>query len=213
MRPSKYISLYSDSNMLKNLEVKALPFRHFISQGESLPIGIAHEIVALANPSDLLGDIGSRSDYANRTFLKKDKFPEYSEELRSFLNHITSKDFSRYCEEYFGVDLEGSALRAEVVCDVSGFFQVPPTDVGDKRITWLTYLGDISENGDVGTDLFNADLSWHSAAPWGFNNALVFKPGANTFHGFVRTKKIVGLRKVLIINFVDNWKDKHELFE
>ena len=129
------------------------------------------------------------------------------------LNHITSKEFSCYCEEHFDVNLDGSALRAEVVCDVSGFFQVPHTDVGDKRITWLTYLGDISENGNVGTDLFNADLSWHSAAPWGFNNALVFKPGENTFHGFSRTKKIIGLRKVLIINFVDNWKDKHELFE
>ena len=189
MSPSNTMSPYTGIHMLKNLEVKVNPFTHFISQGESLPLEIAKEIVTLANPSDLLGEIGSRSDYASRTFLKKDRFREYSEELRSFLNHITSKEFSCYCEEHFDVNLDGSALRAEVVCDVSGFFQVPHTDVGDKRITWLTYLGDISENGNVGTDLFNADLSWHSAAPWGFNNALVFKPGENTFHGFLGQRK------------------------
>ena len=29
---------------------------------------------------------------------------------------------------------------------------------------------------------------------------------------FLKTKTIIGLRKVLIINFVDNWRDTHELY-
>lgn len=198
--------------MLGNLKRRTDPFLHFISIGEALDYKIATELVELSKPSELVGNIGSRSDYAERCFLKKKTYKNYSPALQNFLDHITSSEFYEYCIDNFNVDLRGSELRAEVVCDVNGFFQIPHTDVGDKRITWLTYLGDSKENGDVGTDLFNTDLSWHSAAPWGFNNALVFKPGDDTYHGFMREKKIQGYRRVLIINFVDNWRDKHELF-
>lgn len=198
--------------MLLELEKRSYPFLHFISIGQSLPSDTAQDLLQLAKPSELTDSKGSRADYKERVFLKKDDYSAYPQSIKHFINNILSEEFIQYCNNEFLVDLVGSNLRIELACDVDGFFQVPHTDVGDKRITWLTYLGSIQENNDVGTDLYENDSKHAYAAPWGFNNGLIFKPGPDTFHGFTKGKKIKGNRKVLIINFVDNWKDSHELY-
>lgn len=198
--------------MFKQLERKEDPFVHFVSSGYSLPIAAANDIVKLAKPSELLDTRGSRADYKERVFLNEASYSNYSKPVRGFLDAILSSDFIDYCRTEFMVDIVGSDLRIELACDVDGFFQVPHTDVGDKRITWLTYLGTVEENNDVGTDLFSDEGTLSYSVPWGFNNGLIFKPGEMTFHGFTKGKSIKGNRKVLIINFVDNWNDKHELY-
>ena len=198
--------------MLENYELYSSPFRHYICNGNSLPDAAAREVAALSKPSELTAKNGSRADYKERIFLRSAEKSNYGPELQSFLDYLVSQEFRKECDSNLGIDLLGAEIRAEVVCDVDGFFQVPHTDVGDKRITWLTYLGTVDENGDVGTDIYNDDHSLAKTAPWGFNNGLIFVPNSNTWHGFPKGRKINGYRKVLIINFVDNWKSREEIY-
>tara|TARA_Y100001935_G_scaffold249075_1_gene247126 strand:+ start:32 stop:637 length:606 start_codon:yes stop_codon:yes gene_type:complete len=190
------------------------PYLHFVSIGASLEDEVANECYQLAKPSILEDTRGSRADYKERVFLKKTLRHNYSNKLNNFLEYLHSDEFLELANKKYDVDLTGSSLRAEVACDVDGFFQVPHTDVGDKRITWLTYLGTEEENGDVGTDIYSDADTFYKSVPWGFNNGLIFKPRESlTWHGFSKGKKIKGNRRVLIINFVDNWVDDHELYK
>lgn len=188
------------------------PYSHYISEGGSLPINVANDILMLAKPSSLTESIGSRSDYDKRVFLNNKDFDSFSDSIKDFLINITSENFYKDVEEYIGVNLRGSCLRAEVVCDIDGFFQVPHLDTTDKRITWLTYLGSVAENGDVGTDIYSDSNTFYKRAPWGFNNGLIFLPSNQSWHGFSKDNRIKGNRKVLIINYVDDWNDVHELY-
>jgi hypothetical protein len=198
--------------MFNQLVRRTYPFIHFISEGHSLPSAVASDMLLLAKPGELKNTRGSRADYKERVFFKSGSYTTYSAPIRLFLDELCSESFAKDAMKHFNVDLKGSSLRIELACDVDGFFQIPHTDVGDKRITWLTYLGTQDENNDVGTDLYEDLNTPACSAPWGYNNGLIFKPGPTTFHGFTKGKKIKGDRKVLIINFVDNWKDKHELY-
>lgn len=198
--------------MLENYQKFHEPFPHYICDGNSLPTNAAKQISEMSKPAELLRKNGSRADYAERVFLRKQNKKHYSEELCAFLDYLESSEFRKECLHNLAIDLEGAEIRAEVVCDVDGFFQVPHTDVGDKRITWLTYLGSVEENGDVGTDIYNDDHSLNKTAPWGFNNGLIFVPNSNTWHGFPKGREIRGYRRVLIINFVDNWKSREEIY-
>lgn len=198
--------------MLENYQKFHQPFTHYICDGNSLPLNAANQIREMSVPSELLRKNGSRADYAERLFLRKQNRKHYSDELCAFLDYLESSEFRKECVDNLSIDLAGAEIRAEVVCDVDGFFQVPHTDVGDKRITWLTYLGSVEENGAVGTDIYNDDHTLHKTAPWGFNNGLIFVPNSNTWHGFPKDRKIEGFRRVLIINFVDNWQSREEIY-
>lgn len=198
--------------MLENYDKHFTPFIHYICNGNSLPAEAALQIQEMSQPSELLNKNGSRADYKSRLFLRRENRIQYSSKLNEFLDYLETSDFRDECKINLDIDLDGAEIRAEIVCDVDGFFQVPHTDVGDKRITWLTYLGSVEENGDVGTDIYNDDHTLSKTAPWGFNNGLIFVPNANTWHGFPKGRKIIGNRKVLIINFVDNWNSREEIY-
>jgi len=128
------------------------------------------------------------------------------------MNQLDSGAGREEARNRFGVDLRGSEIRAELIGDVDGFFQNPHTDTADKRITWITYLGSVEENGEVGTDLYDDNLNPIKTVPWGFNNGLIFVPSSKTWHGFPKGRSIQGVRKAFIVNFVEDWDDEVELF-
>jgi hypothetical protein len=62
-----------------------------------------------------------------------------------------------------------------------------------------------------GTDILDEDMNLVTTTPYEFNCALVFIPGANTWHSF-RKRPINGVRKTIIVNYVkDEWRARHEL--
>lgn len=199
--------------MIENFKKNTDPFVHYISIGSSVPDDTAEDLLKMAQPSELINSSGSRADYKQRTFLNNANYETFSSPVKCFIDRISSEDFYKEIHQSIGVDLRGADIRAEVACDIDGFFQIPHLDTDDKRITWLTYLGTVEENGDVGTDLFNSDKEYIKSAPWGFNNGLIFLPGNDTWHGFRKEKAISGYRKVLIINYVDGWNDEYELYK
>ncbi|WP_342627424.1 2OG-Fe(II) oxygenase [Nguyenibacter vanlangensis] len=110
-----------------------------------------------------------------------------------------------------GARLAGTALRLELCLDTDGFWLAPHTDIGAKRLTLLVSLSMGPGAGGWGTDLMTADGRAVARASGAFNSGLLFVPGPQTWHGFVR-RPIHGVRRSLIVNFVGaDWRAVEEL--
>ncbi|MFL2903794.1 MAG: 2OG-Fe(II) oxygenase [Limisphaerales bacterium] len=200
-------------NYLSNLIKSEDPYLHYESAGGSIPIDFANALSKIKFKHAPSADsyTGTRADYKNsRLFLKKDG--NFSKEIHAEVSYLDSDDFKKELSELFEVDFYDTRLRVELVEDTDGFFQVPHLDVTQKRITWLTYLGNSNDVGDVGTDIYNEEKEIVKSATFEYNNALIFFPGKNTWHGFTKGKRIISKRRTLIINYVTrDWRDVHEL--
>ncbi|ACI51747.1 conserved hypothetical protein [Gluconacetobacter diazotrophicus PA1 5] len=110
-----------------------------------------------------------------------------------------------------GAHLAGTALRLELCLDTDGFWLESHTDIGAKKLTLLVSLSTDAGAADWGTDLMTADGRAVGRASGAFNSGLLFVPGTDTWHGFVR-RPIHGLRRSLIVNFVGpEWRATEEL--
>jgi hypothetical protein len=75
----------------------------------------------------------------------------------------------------------------------------------------LLYLSPDPSHKDLGTDIFDNDKQHVGRSPFETNAAMVFVPSGNTYHGFV-PRKIEGVRKSVIINYVTNdWRAREQL--
>ncbi len=114
-------------------------------------------------------------------------------------------------EETCGVALSRGRLRIEYTQDRDGFWLEPHKDIPVKLFTMLIYLSTEPELADAGTDIFDPSLNHVGRAPFAPNHGLIFIPGADTWHGFVR-RPINGIRRSLIVNYVtDDWRARWQL--
>jgi hypothetical protein len=74
----------------------------------------------------------------------------------------------------------------------------------------VVYLCTGPEAKDWGTDIYDADRKWIGRAAAEFNTAVTFIAGPNTWHGFDK-RPIRGVRRLLEINYVKNWRDRNQL--
>jgi len=75
----------------------------------------------------------------------------------------------------------------------------------------LLYTSKDPSHADLGTDIYDAEKHHVGRSPFESNAALVFVPSDITFHGFER-RKIEGVRKSVIINYVSNeWRAREQL--
>lgn len=110
-----------------------------------------------------------------------------------------------------GARLAGTALRLELCLDTDGFWLEPHTDIGAKKLTLLVSLSTDAGAAGWGTDLMTPDGAPVARASGAFNSGLMFVPGEDSWHGFVR-RPIHGLRRSLIVNFVSSeWRATEEL--
>jgi len=114
-------------------------------------------------------------------------------------------------EETTGADLKGSFVRLEYAQDTDGFWLEPHTDLGVKTFTMLIYLSAGPAQDDLGTDIYASRDAWAKRTPFTDNSALVFVPGANTWHGLEK-RRIPGVRKSVIMNYVTaDWRAREQL--
>ena len=114
-------------------------------------------------------------------------------------------------ERLCDIDISKGHLRIEYTQDVDGFWLEPHTDIGEKLFTMLVYLSSDSEPDDAGTDIFDSDHNWVGRAPFKQDNGLIFIPGSDTWHGFVK-RPLAAVRRSIIVNFVtDNWRERWQL--
>ncbi|MFQ6017430.1 MAG: 2OG-Fe(II) oxygenase [Kiloniellaceae bacterium] len=114
-------------------------------------------------------------------------------------------------EETCDIDLSKGSLRIEYIQDTEGFWLEPHTDIREKLFTMLIYLSQEPELADAGTDIFDQELNHVKTAPFKPNHGLIFIPGKDTWHGFIK-RPIRGVRRGLIVNYVtDEWRERWQL--
>jgi hypothetical protein len=110
-----------------------------------------------------------------------------------------------------GANLAGTYVRLEYAQDTDGFWLEPHTDLGVKRFTMLIYLPDSPAQADLGTDVYRDPATWAARPAFEDNTALVFVPGADTWHGLAR-RPIAGVRRTIIMNYVTaDWLARDQL--
>jgi hypothetical protein len=110
-----------------------------------------------------------------------------------------------------GKSINESKLRISLCIDQQGFWLKPHTDISKKLLTIIIYINQTQKSEKLGTDLYDAmgNLIYRTSSE--ANNALLFIPSQDTYHGFEKSF-ITGERRTLIINYVnDEWKDVHDL--
>jgi len=187
------------------------PYKHWVLK-ECLPASVAEEVIALpfAAPS-LAGVSGKRELHNNtRTYFDVANQAKFAS-VKAVSEGLQSPETTGMIERRFGIDLKGSYLRIEYAMDIDEFWLEPHTDLGVKLFTMLLYLSTDPRHRDLGTDIYDASKKHVSRPPFESNAALVFIPSSNTFHGFEK-RKIEGVRKSVIINYVTNeWKAREQL--
>ena len=187
------------------------PYPHWLLR-DVLPMDLAREVIALPFTPPAIDDTRGKRETHNtsRIFVSEETQARHKacEDLaESFQDEATVALLEDVC----GRNLEGSSLRIEYCLDTDGFWLEPHTDIGVKRFTMLIYLSDHPDAEAWGTDIYDGDLHPVSRAPGTFNAGLIFLPAPDTWHGFA-TRPICGLRRSLIINYVEPaWRSRHEL--
>jgi hypothetical protein len=187
------------------------PYRHFYAD-DLLPQALV-EVLALlpVEAPDPSRFFGKREDQnATRVYLNASTMRRFPV-LGRLAEALQSKRVAREIAARSAAPLEGTHLRLEYAVDCDGFWLEPHTDLGEKKFTCLISLADGEQQADLGTDIYRTHNRLHKRAPFRRNGALMFVPGAATWHGFEK-RPIAGLRRSLILNYVGpQWRERGQL--
>jgi hypothetical protein len=187
------------------------PYRHWCLQ-RCLPDDAIDPILALPFPAASLDGVSGKRELHNNTRKYFDtenraKFPVCEGLCQAFQDQRVTNRIA----EHFGAKLAGTYLRVEAAQDTDGFWLEPHSDLGVKTFTMLLYMSKDTQHTTLGTDIYDADKKHVGRSPFEANAAMVFVPSAITFHGF-EARKIEGVRKSVIINYVTNeWRAREQL--
>lgn len=187
------------------------PFRHWLLR-DVLPDDVAYDVVQLPfEAAEISETYGKRDTHnASRHFFNQEsrlRFPVCADIATAFQSPNATHAIETSCN----VNLAGSFLRIEYCQDSEGFWLEPHTDIGVKIFTMLIYLTDGPRGEDMGTDIYDSELTHCGRAPSPFNSGLIFIPADNTWHGFEK-RPMPSLRRSIIINYVKpEWRSRHEL--
>jgi len=217
----------SDRNIIEKSIINAFsdavrnsnPYRHWLLQ-DVLPQDVVDEIIKLPWEAQDVGDDSGRREIHNdtRNYFGMQHRIDHSvcEEVSvAFQRKNTVEAIQRITRKNF----DGKFLRIEYTQDKGNFWLEPHTDIGVKKFTMLIYLSKEDSHSTLGTDLYSPKETGDDSkaydhigtAPFKSNNAVVFIPSDNTWHGF-EPKWIDGVRKALIINYVDaEWRERDQL--
>lgn len=187
------------------------PYRHWFLQS-CLPDDAIAATLSLPFDAPELGGVSGKRELHNktRTYFDAENMDRYPV-CKAFNEAFQSDRLTRAIAEYFGTNIDGSYLRVEYAQDTDGFWLEPHTDLGVKLFTMLLYVSDAPSHSNLGTDVYDAEKNHVGRSPFASNAAMVFVPSNITYHGF-EPRKIEGIRKSIIINYVTNdWRAREQL--
>ena len=187
------------------------PYRHWNLTG-CLPPAAAEAALALPFDAPALDGLSGKRELHNNTRRYFDAENMHAHSVcRAFNDAFQDRRLTDHIQRYFGIDLTGSYLRVEYAQDTDGFWLEPHTDLGVKLFTMLLYLSTDPRHADLGTDIYDTDKKHVGRSPFASNAALIFVPSNITYHGF-EPRRIEGVRKSIIINYVTNeWRAREQL--
>jgi hypothetical protein len=187
------------------------PYPHWLVK-DCLPARTVDEALALPFSAADLGGVSGKRELHNATRHYFDAGNRASfpcvEEIAAALQ---DRQVTSAIERTFGAKLGGTYLRIEFAQDVDGFWLEPHTDIGVKAFTFLLYMSKDAAHASLGTDIYDADRKWVGRSPFASDAGMIFVPSTVTYHGF-EPRKIEGVRKSLVINYVTNdWRAREQL--
>lgn len=187
------------------------PYRHWLLQN-CLPDDVADAVAALPfAPLRIAETFGKRDSHNESRVHFNDHHRSRHAVMDALARAFQDRDVTDGVKTLTGTSLSGTSLRIEYCQDTDDFWLEPHTDIGVKRFTFLIYLNREPEAATWGTDIYADRDAWTGRAPAGFARGLIFIPGPDTWHGFVK-RGLTGVRKSLIINYVSQeWRSRHEL--
>ena len=196
---------------IANSTAVAAPYKHWFVT-KCLPADAVTAIQALPFAAPALSGISGKRELHNAT---RKYFDAENRAAFPFVDAVSQAfqdpEVTSTIEKTFGTKLKGSYVRIEVAQDINGFWLEPHTDLGVKLFTFLLYMSQDPSHQDLGTDIYDNGKKWVARSPFKSNAAMIFVPGSDTYHGF-EARKIEGVRKSLVINYVTNdWKAREQL--
>lgn len=196
---------------IDNAKREERPYRHW-ALTHCLPEDSLDDALALPFEAPSLEGVSGKRELHNNTRKYFDvenraSFPVCEAISEAFQD----KRVTDHIQKVFGINLKGTYLRIEFAQDIDGFWLEPHTDLGVKAFTMLLYMSKEPSHRDLGTDIYDADKRLVGRSSFGPNNAMVFIPGNDTYHGFEK-RPIKGVRTSLVINYVTNeWRAREQL--
>ena len=187
------------------------PYRHWVLRG-CFPTDSVDDIVSLPFEAPSLDGVSGKRELHNNTrkyfdVENRERFPV----CEAIAQAYQDKRITDHIEKVCGTNLKGTYLRIEFAQDIEGFWLEPHTDLGVKAFTMLAYLSRDPSHTDLGTDIYDGEKRHVGRSPFASNNAMIFVPSNNTYHGFEK-RPIKGVRTSLIINYVtDEWRAREQL--
>jgi hypothetical protein len=187
------------------------PYQHWFVR-DCLPTTTISEILDLPLSAADLGGVSGKRELHNSTrqyfdATNRARYACVDAVASAFQNRQVTMEIQRL----FGAQLAGSYLRIELAQDVDGFWLEPHTDIGVKTFTFLLYLSSDPGHAHLGTDIYDYNKQWVGRSPFASDAGMIFVPSTITYHGF-EPRKIEGVRKSLVINYVtNNWRAREQL--
>ncbi len=211
MATSKDAIIASLIKSFESAERHEKPYRHwFVSH--CLPQPVVDEILGLPFPAPALDGVSGKREVHNATRKYFDQDNMAAHPVCNAVNAaLQDPRVTSTIDRVFGTKLKGTYLRVEFAQDTNGFWLEPHTDLGVKSFTFLLYMSKDAQHQALGTDIYDSNKKHIGASPFKSNAAMIFVPSDVTYHGF-ETRKIEGVRKSVIINYVTNdWRAREQL--
>jgi hypothetical protein len=187
------------------------PYRHYLLENV-FPPDVSEELAHLPFAPPVLDGVSGKRELHNdqRSYFDEHgvaRFPV----MRGVAEALQSTRIARLIFEAFDAPIDDTFLRLEYAQDVDGFWLQPHTDLGVKKFTCLIYLSEGEGHESLGTDIYESPERRFGVSPFKRGGAMVFVPGAGTWHGFEK-RPIEGVRRSVILNYVTHdWRAREQL--
>lgn len=186
------------------------PYRHW-KMRDVLPVEMCTGILTLpVAPPTIHDRDGTRDTYNDRRAFMTPAMRRDFPACAVLCDALQAPRVARQLAETFPIEPRGGFVRIEYIQDTDGAWLEPHRDIPDKLFSMVVYLCTGPEARNWGTDIYDNEKRWIGQAEAAFNTAVTFIAGPDTWHGFEK-RPIKGVRRLLEINYVRNWRDREQL--
>ena len=159
----------------------------------------------------------------NRCFVDTHNISSFPE-VERLTKALIAPQMTEFLMKTFEVNLVGTALRVELLRNGSGHYLTPHCDCIEKIISLLIFINENDQPLNSGTDIYRekgtdgtasatlsrsfGDFEKVAEIPFVTGTALIFNPGAHTWHGLDKMKTFED-RRLIQINWVNEEYSNH----